>query len=487
MTATCLSYYPSELETQQFWDRELNRDKAGVDIPYGFPKKLDSPLAWTGAEIENKQSQWKLDLTDEEIVAIDAALAGFEGQSAPRVPFVVCTYISLLNNKPAAKYDDLSSISASTFELSESFSARLKKFADQLYQGVGFQIVHGLDPSKYTPKQKIIVYAGVSAHICPQRGFVDVFAKSVTGKSNRSHQATRCDADCWYSPIAHVVNVQAQAGGPDTTAPAFGNIPLVRVNFTHPRVWTWTFRTDSLRTVEQSFHTDNCEIMAFFFFNITETGGRTILSSSWQTYNDLVATRPDVVRTLAEPWVMDTSVTSAVPYVPAVDLKFCTNTPSSFKPYSLQPPRHVRCLHRLDSEKVPVLFRWSRYPVVGWQRKRSPNLPEPTQAQFEAADAVQFTAMKNSITLPISKGDMLFVNDMALFHAREGFDDGGIPLKRHLVKMYMRDPDQGWAVPQSVGNEWSRVYSPNRPDGTRDETWNIVHEPGLEELSYLNG
>jgi hypothetical protein len=95
--------------------------------------------------------------------------------------------------------------------------------------------------------------------------------------------------------------------------------------------------------------------------------------------------------------------------------------------------------------------------------------------------------MKNAITLPVVKGDMLFVNDMALFHAREGFDDGGMPMKRHLVKMYFRDPEQGWDIPLSTEKEWRTTYSPNRPDGGRDETWSIVYEAGLEELSSLNG
>jgi len=72
-------YYPSELDTQRFWDRELTRNKANLDVPHGFPKELNSPLAWTGAEIETKESQWKLDLTEEEIVAVEAALAAFEG------------------------------------------------------------------------------------------------------------------------------------------------------------------------------------------------------------------------------------------------------------------------------------------------------------------------------------------------------------------------------------------------------------------------
>lgn len=125
--------------------------------------------------------------------------------------------------------------------------------------------------------------------------------------------------------------------------------------------------------------------------------------------------------------------------------------------------------------------------MTGFQRERNPNLPVPTQAQLEAADAIQFTAMKNSITLPVVKGDMLFVNDMALFHAREGFDDGGIPLKRHLIKMYFRDPEQGWGIPPSLEKEWGITYSPNRPDGTREENWNYLYEPGLEELSMLNG
>ena len=95
--------------------------------------------------------------------------------------------------------------------------------------------------------------------------------------------------------------------------------------------------------------------------------------------------------------------------------------------------------------------------------------------------------MENRITLPVEKGDMLFVNDMALFHAREGFDDGGIPMKRHLVKMYLRDPEQGWNIPPSLEKQWGTIYSPNRPDGTRQETWNIFYEPGSEELSPVNG
>lgn len=95
--------------------------------------------------------------------------------------------------------------------------------------------------------------------------------------------------------------------------------------------------------------------------------------------------------------------------------------------------------------------------------------------------------MKNSITLPVVKGDLLFVNDMALMHAREGFDEGGIYLKRHLIKMFFRDPEKNWPIPASVEDERARIYGSNRDDGTRQERWHIFHEPGIEEHSPMNG
>jgi hypothetical protein len=45
--------------------------------------------------------------------------------------------------------------------------------------------------------------------------------------------------------------------------------------------------------------------MAFFYLETTSKGGQTILSSTWQTYNELATRRPDVLHTLAEPWVLD--------------------------------------------------------------------------------------------------------------------------------------------------------------------------------------
>jgi hypothetical protein len=76
---------------------------------------------------------------------------------------------------------------------------------------------------------------------------------------------------------------------------------------------------------------------------------------------------------------------------------------------------------------------------------------------------------------------------MALVHAREGFDDGSDRFKRHIIKMYLRDAEQGWGIPPSLENQWKTVYRANEADGTRKETWQIFHETGLEERVPDNG
>lgn len=118
---------------------------------------------------------------------------------------------------------------------------------------------------------------------------------------------------------------------------------------------------------------------------------------------------------------------------------------------------------------------------------RSSSLPEPTPDQIKAMDAVQFRANQNAIPLPLEKGDMVFINDTALMHAREPFYEGGQSLKRHLLKMYLHDPEQNCAVPASAQPYWDQLYGPNWFDGTRKETWDIFYRKGLARGGFTNG
>jgi Taurine catabolism dioxygenase TauD, TfdA family len=132
-------------------------------------------------------------------------------------------------------------------------------------------------------------------------------------------------------------------------------------------------------------------------------------------------------------------------------------------------------------------MRFSRYGMTGWQEERNPQLPEPTPAQVEAIDAVQFIAAANTLRIALVDGDMLFVNDMALMHARDSFTENGQYLKRHYLKMLFSDPVQSWPVPEYAKIAWDKIYGPNLPDGRRKELWDPTYIPGLEGGESDNG
>lgn len=79
------SYYLSEAELDRIRHKEYHGADANCgDIPPGFPKHISLPQAWTGDETSEKQSEWRLDLTTEEIASIISALEGFASESSSR-------------------------------------------------------------------------------------------------------------------------------------------------------------------------------------------------------------------------------------------------------------------------------------------------------------------------------------------------------------------------------------------------------------------
>lgn len=54
---------------------------------------------------------------------------------------------------------------------------------------------------------------------------------------------------------------------------------------------------------------------------------------------------------------------------------------------------------------------------------RSANIPPITEAQAEALDALHFEAEKNAVTLDFRPGDIQYVNNLSIFHARGAFKD----------------------------------------------------------------
>ncbi|KAI2602326.1 Clavaminate synthase-like protein [Hypoxylon sp. NC1633] len=313
----------------------------------------------------------------------------------------------------------LSSISTENFVLPQKLRNSLRDVSNQCYHGRGFTVVQGLDPTKYSPELNVVLYAGIAAHVAPQHGFLDKHRQKV---------------------LCHVVNAAGEVSATEAAqkSPGFTDGPL-------------------------AFHTDNCEILALYALDVATTGGQTFVSSSYQLFNELAKTRPEVLQTLSDYWVLD-----------------------SFKDYSQFPPVTRPMLHVSDTGDV--MFTYSRFPMAGFNGKqRNPNLAPVNDAQVAAMDAVQYIMAKNAVPLPWRKGDIAFINDMAVMHARSSFTENGNGIQRHLLKFYLRDPAQDWPIPESAQKQWNKIYGPNTPEGKREEEWCIKYEVGQENDWESNG
>ena len=144
---------------------------------------------------------------------------------------------------------------------------RLRDISRELHFGRGFVVLRGLPVDDHTREENVLIYAGVSSHIGPSRGRQDT---SFNGKP----------ADV---VMAHIKNLSNTADKARIGAPAY-------------------------TTDKQVFHTDSGNIVSLFALSTAAEGGQSKLASSWRVYNELAETRPDLIRTLAEPWVGDTYV-----------------------------------------------------------------------------------------------------------------------------------------------------------------------------------
>lgn len=71
-----------------------------------------------------------------------------------------------------------------------------------------------------------------------------------------------------------------------------------------------------------------------------------------------------------------------------------------------------------------VLLQYARRYYVGFgDLPRSSHLPPISEAQAEALDALHFLGERFSVSTNFKKGDMQYVNNVAIFHARDGYTD----------------------------------------------------------------
>ena len=197
----------------------------------------------------------------------------------------------------------------------------------------------------------------------------------------------------------------------------------------------------------QTFHTDTfCDILALQTRNNASTGGRNLLVSSWTVYNELMKTHPNLRELLAQPrWSFDSR--------------------GKFLPSSTRP-----LLYHHDSR---ILMNFAREPLLGLKGvPRASGLAPLTEEQRRALDVVEEIAKRNQIVLEAERGDMLFINNHAVLHSREAFEDSR-DSPRYLVRMWLKNPELAWKLPRGLQEGNARIYE----DNELGEQWNIMDAP----------
>ncbi|KAJ2903844.1 hypothetical protein MKZ38_009227 [Zalerion maritima] len=206
-----------------------------------------------------------------------------------------------------------------------------------------------------------------------------------------------------------------------------------------------------------SFHSDMpAEILALQVRQCAEEGGATCVSSVWTAYNELMLCHPEELQALATPnWPIQVSGKQHrfmyAPLVQVVDGKV------------------FACL---DASRL------GSHPTS--EPGRVPNL-SPTQVR--ALSALMEVASRHQLRIESKAGDLIFVNNFAMLHARERYKDGETT-SRHIVRMWLRNTSLGWTIPDSMNSAWMTAFQPRK---TFTELYPVVPSPDYEIPKYTSG
>ncbi|KAI9148183.1 Taurine hydroxylase-like protein SAT17 [Paramyrothecium foliicola] len=197
------------------------------------------------------------------------------------------------------------------------------------------------------------------------------------------------------------------------------------------------------------FHTDVCDILAMHVYETAASGGAFKIASSGKIYNEIARHRPDMIHELAaDSWVFDKLRATLFWFSDAAETADWSTRPIllSFGP---QGPS----------------FCYSRRPLIGSAAApRTPGIPEMTERQAEAIDTIHFVAEQHELCLPLIRGDVALVNNLAVMHARAAFqDDEARGKKRLIARMWLRNEEKAWPTPDSLLPDWTRGYGTDSP------------------------
>ncbi|KAI9722616.1 MAG: hypothetical protein M1812_001547 [Candelaria pacifica] len=190
----------------------------------------------------------------------------------------------------------------------------------------------------------------------------------------------------------------------------------------------------------QYFHADDSDVVGLLCIARALEGGESDIVSSHHVYNVLQAERPDVVKLLTEPiWYFDRKGETSSGEEDYIRTSvFYLETGKDGRVYTKWDPYYVRSLTRFSS--------------IG-------QIPPLSLEQEEAAQILEDTCKRLSLHMVLEVGDIQFLSNEHVLHARTEYTDHAPPApRRHLMRLWLSTPEDegGWKLPFADSNEKKR-------------------------------
>eukprot|EP01100_Stratorugosa_tubuloviscum_P011825 TRINITY_DN536_c0_g1_i1.p1 TRINITY_DN536_c0_g1~~TRINITY_DN536_c0_g1_i1.p1 ORF type:complete len:405 (-),score=201.98 TRINITY_DN536_c0_g1_i1:42-1256(-) len=175
----------------------------------------------------------------------------------------------------------------------------------------------------------------------------------------------------------------------------------------------------------QWFHSDECDVVGLLCIQVSEQGGESSVVSSHTIYNHLAETRPDLLAILCSQFFRDRKNE-----IPAGKLAYFAS---------------------------PVYYNYSNRIISFFDRNflirshRLQGVKPLSVQQWEALDALEHFANHFALKMILQPGDMQFVHNHSIFHAREQYTDSD-QKRRHLLRLWISISDH-WEMPQELRDE----------------------------------
>ncbi|MDI1486597.1 MAG: hypothetical protein OHK93_005829 [Ramalina farinacea] len=175
----------------------------------------------------------------------------------------------------------------------------------------------------------------------------------------------------------------------------------------------------------QFFHGDSSDIVGLLCIARALSGGESDIASVHHIYNTLRRTHPSVLRLLSQPiWYFDRKGEVSLHQAPYI------RAPVLY----LEPRGQGRVYCRYDPYFIRSLSRFSSGPNA--------EIPPLSPEQEEAARVLEETAEGVKLHMVLEVGDIQFLSNSHVLHARTAYTDHPPPVpRRHLMRLWLGTPE----------------------------------------------